>query len=240
MQNPMPSAVQPAQKLLASRLHTAILFGIVAVLLIVGVFNASQHITAKLAPTPGQTMKLALTMIAMQWMWVYFVYKGMRAHGRSILEFLGLGSLAPAKLAVDCAYAALAFAILYASSQGIDRIMPDEGSAGNNPFLASFPQGYVGAIVWILLSITAGVCEEIVFRGYLQRQLIGLTGSVGLGIVLQALTFGIGHAYEGANSVVSIAFHGLVLGLIAYRRGNIRAGIIVHAGWDILAGFGFI
>lgn len=240
MQNATPIAVNPTQTLLASRLHTSIFFGIVAVLVIVGVFNASQHVTAKLAPTPGQTMKLALFMIGMQWMWVYFVYKGMKAHVRSIFEFLGLNSLTTSKVIADSAYAALAFALLYACSQGIDRIMPDQGSASNNPFLAAFPSGAVGAIIWILLSITAGICEEIVFRGYLQRQLTGLTGSAAIAIVLQALTFGIGHAYEGTNSVVSISLHGLVFGMVAYRRCNIRAGIIAHANWDILAGFGII
>src|SRR6266850_8496454 len=38
--------------------------------------------------------------------------------------------------------------------------------------------------VWIALSITAGICEETVFRGYLQRQFMALTKSVPAGILL--------------------------------------------------------
>ena len=33
-------------------------------------------------------------------------------------------------------------------------------------------------LVWFCLSATAGICEEIIFRGYLQRQFAAFTGSM--------------------------------------------------------------
>ena len=40
------------------------------------------------------------------------------------------------------------------------------------------PQSLTEVLIWIGASITAGVCEEMAFRGYVQRQLHALSGSV--------------------------------------------------------------
>ena len=40
------------------------------------------------------------------------------------------------------------------------------------------PQSLLEVLIWIGLSITAGICEEMAFRGYLQQQLHALGGGV--------------------------------------------------------------
>jgi uncharacterized protein len=44
------------------------------------------------------------------------------------------------------------------------------------------PQSVVEILLWIAVSITAGVTEELVFRGYLQQQLRALSGSVSVAV----------------------------------------------------------
>jgi membrane protease YdiL (CAAX protease family) len=229
-----------SKNLLASPRHTLTLFGILTVLTVAGVLNSSKNITASHVPDPTQMIMNDLVMIGMLWLWAVFVYKGMKERGRSILEFFEFKSFTPTKLLGDCAYAALAFALIYACSIGVHHFLPDHTSQSNNPLLFSKPDGFLGVAVWLCISISAGISEEIVFRGYLQRQLASMTGRVGIAILAQGVVFGIGHAYEGLNSVLAIVLHGLVLGILAHWRGNIRAGIIEHAGWDILAGFGLL
>ena len=232
--------IENPKTLLASRRHTLTLFAIVTFLTVAGVLNASKNITATQAWDPVQMIKTDLIMIGMLWAWVWFVYKGMQEYGHSILDFFGSRSFTPAKLVSDFAWAALAFAVIYASSIGVHALLPEQAAESNNPLLSSTPTGVFGIAVWLCLSISAGICEEIVFRGYLQRQLTSVTGKVGIAILLQAIVFGIGHAYQGLSAVLAIVLHGLFLGILAKHRGNIRAGIIEHAGWDILAGFGLI
>ena len=232
--------IKNPKKLLASPRHTLILFGIVMILLVAGVLNVSNKPAVPHVPDPSQMIKTNLIMIAILWYWAFFIYKGMQGYGRSILEFFELKFFAPNKLISDCAYAVLAFALIYVCSYFVHTLLPDHASQSGNPILSSKPTGLFGVTAWICLSISAGICEEIVFRGYLQRQLSVMTGNVGVAILLQAILFGIGHAYEGLSSVVAIVLHGLILGILAKWRGNIRAGIIEHAGWDILAGFGLI
>src|SRR5439155_27093116 len=47
--------------------------------------------------------------------------------------------------------------------------------AANQSVRFLLPQSSMEMGLWILLSITAGICEEAIYRGYLQRQLGALT-----------------------------------------------------------------
>jgi len=229
-----------ARELLAPIGHTWKLFGIVMILLVLGVLNSSNDLTATQVPDPTRMIKADLIMLGMQWLWVYFIYRGMQQYERSILSFFEIDSITPGKLIGDIASAAVVFATIYGCTFAVDLMLPDHASNLNNPLISSRPNGLFGITLWLCLSISAGICEEIVFRGYLQRQLAAIAGRTAIAIALQAILFGVGHAYEGINSVVSISFHALAFGVCANWRGNIRAGVIAHAGWDILAGFGVI
>src|SRR5262249_17617621 len=90
--------------------------------------------------------------------------------------------------------------------------------------------------LWLVVATSAGVCEEIVFRGYLQRQLVAASGRVGWGIVGQAVLFGIGHNYQGYVNVVSISLLGLALGGVAAWRKSLRPTMIWHAWMDAIGG----
>jgi CAAX protease family protein len=98
------------------------------------------------------------------------------------------------------------------------------------------PHGGVEITVWIALSITAGICEETVFRGYLQRQFMALTRSVPAGILLAAVAFGAAHAYQGFRMVILIGLYGAMFRILAHWRGSVRPGMIAHAWQDSLGG----
>jgi membrane protease YdiL (CAAX protease family) len=88
------------------------------------------------------------------------------------------------------------------------------------------PHTMVEALAWIVVACTAGFVEEIVFRGYLQRQ---------TGVVLQAIAFGIAHGYQGVRSVIGITIIGLAFGIVANRRRSLVPGMLAHAGLDLYA-----
>ena len=93
-------------------------------------------------------------------------------------------------------------------------------------------------IVWILLSSTAGFCEEIIFRGYLQRQLASMLGNVWGGMLVSAAVFGLSHAYEGHRRMLLIAIYGALFGTLAILRKSLRPGMMAHAWHDSFAGVG--
>jgi uncharacterized protein len=99
-----------------------------------------------------------------------------------------------------------------------------------------FPHGNVEVALWIAVSVTAGICEEAIYRGYLQRQFTALTKNVPLGIILSALAFAGSHAYQGFRNVVQIGLLGVMAGILAHWRKSVRPGMFAHAIQDILGG----
>lgn len=86
------------------------------------------------------------------------------------------------------------------------------------------------------VSITAGVCEEIVFRGFLIHVLYGATGSLALALLLSSGAFGVAHAYQQPVGALRAALLGLILALPLAIEGTIVPSIIAHAAIDILSG----
>ena len=98
------------------------------------------------------------------------------------------------------------------------------------------PHGGAEIALWLALSVTAGICEEMIFRGYLQRQFMALTKSVPAGILLSGAAFGAAHAYQGFRMVILIGLYGTMFGILAHWRGSVRPGMIAHAWQDSLNG----
>lgn len=225
--------------LLASYKHTLHVMAICVILAVISAFNCTHTSAGDSATTPNQLHIFYVFMIGMEWLWVRFIYKGMKTYQRSILEFFGRHQLTLREFGKDVAYATLAFGVDYLCNASVVGLL-QHGAPPSDPLLPTLPVGLVAVTLWVCLSVTAGVCEEIVFRGYLQRQLTAITGRVGIAIVGQGILFGIGHGYQGSVAVISIMLNGIVMGALAAWRGNIRAGILEHATWDILAGFGIV
>jgi hypothetical protein len=84
--------------------------------------------------------------------------------------------------------------------------------------------------------VTVGVCEEVVYRGYLQTQLAAFTGRAGLAVVLQAALFGMAHGEQGLAVVVRFTLYGVVFGALARWRRSLLPGIAAHIGIDLASG----
>ena len=77
------------------------------------------------------------------------------------------------------------------------------------------PHSTLETIIWLIVAATAGFCEEVIYRGYLQKQIGAIAGSIWLGIVAQGIIFGASHGYEGPQRMVLIAVYGCMFGLLA-------------------------
>ena len=106
---------------------------------------------------------------------------------------------------------------------------------------AMLPQSPFEMVLWVPLSLTGGFCEEVIFRGYLQRQFSVLTRSFVGAIALQAIAFGLSHGYQGWKMMSIIAIYGACFGWLAHWRRSLRPGMLGHALQDtaggLLAGF---
>lgn len=91
--------------------------------------------------------------------------------------------------------------------------------------------------LWTLVSITAGICEEVFYRGYVFAYLIALTGWPLWAVVgLSSVAFGLAHAYQGPQGVVRTGTVGLILGAIYGMTGSLLLPVLLHAAIDLISG----
>jgi CAAX protease family protein len=95
--------------------------------------------------------------------------------------------------------------------------------------------GLLEVILAIAVAVSAGVCEEIVFRGYFQRQFRALSGNWVIAVVLQTTVFGIAHVYQNVRLASMLVLYGILFGVLELWRRSLRPGIIAHAWSDIAA-----
>lgn len=91
---------------------------------------------------------------------------------------------------------------------------------------------------WLLIftALTAGVVEELIFRGYLLPRLAGIFKSNIAAIIISSLLFGLLHYKYG--TVVNVAgpvFIGFVFAWHYNKYRNIRIVVVCHFLWDVLA-----
>jgi hypothetical protein len=98
------------------------------------------------------------------------------------------------------------------------------------------PVSGIEMVLFLILSISAGICEEFVFRGYLQQQFTRIGGRVWVGVALAALAFGAAHGYEGISGVLLIAAYGAMFGVLALFRRGLRTGMMAHVWHDSVSG----
>jgi CAAX protease family protein len=184
-----------------------------------------------------------LLTLGWEYLLVGFILWGARKQGVSLREIVGGKWNSPEDVLLDLgialgywicagmALAALSFALGLASPSQVAEVKKQLG--------ALLPQGGVELALWLVLSATAGFCEEIMFRGYLQRQFRAATRSTAAAIVLQAAVFGIAHAYQGGRRIILIAVYGALFGMLAAWRKSLRPGMLGHAMQDSFSGIAF-
>ena len=111
-----------------------------------------------------------------------------------------------------------------------------------------FSPSYQGiALVYAVLSmILVGYVEEMIFRGFLFRAMLGENKTM-VAIIVSAVTFGMGHIVNlftgqaGFETVMQIIFAiswGFILTMVCYKSGSIIPCIIAHSVIDALSLFG--
>jgi membrane protease YdiL (CAAX protease family) len=98
------------------------------------------------------------------------------------------------------------------------------------------PVGSTEVAAFAFVALTAGICEEILYRGWLVHFLGAVFGSIWIGVIAAAILFGIGHAYQGRQGMLATGFLGLVFGSMFVFVKSLVPGQALHAGIDLVNG----
>jgi len=85
------------------------------------------------------------------------------------------------------------------------------------------------------LSITAGICEELLYRGYLIWYVNSWLGLVPAAVIASVI-FGLGHAYQGPRGIVLTTMVGLFMSGVYALTGSLYPSMVIHALMDIYSG----
>ncbi len=85
------------------------------------------------------------------------------------------------------------------------------------------------------LSLTAGIVEEIVYRGYVFWYLAHFLPAWAV-VFVAALVFGVGHSYQGAANALRVTLVALAFGAYYLLTGSVWLPIVAHALLDLLQG----
>lgn len=119
----------------------------------------------------------------------------------------------------------------------VDIHHPDESLRQMKQVLGPvIPKSRLELGLFLSLTVFAGLFEEIIFRGYLQRQFGALAGNIYIGVIASGVLFGGAHGYQGPRLMVLIAVYGIFFGLLAVWRRSLRPGMIAHAWTDAISG----
>jgi membrane protease YdiL (CAAX protease family) len=175
-------------------------------------------------------------MIAREWVAALIVLLLWLASGR---PWSDLGLEAPAGrrffIASALTFAATAFLFFQLIPIGRSAAMRADLQTKLSGALAFLPRTDREMTTFGWLALTAGICEEIAFRGFLIWYLAAAFG-LPLAAVISAVLFGLAHAYQGRTGIVKTGIVGFVFTGLYLLSGSLWLPIVLHAAVDLSGG----
>jgi membrane protease YdiL (CAAX protease family) len=153
----------------------------------------------------------------------------------STLGFVGVGGTGFWICAALLAGGSVAMILSTKSSRQLSQSARDEQRAAFGDLGHFMPQDDRDLASFYRISVTAGIVEEIVFRGFV---LWYLTFFMGLwpAVLVSSIAFGLGHSYQGFSGIIRTGLIGLAFGTLFVVSGSIWLPIIGHILVDVLQG----
>src|SRR5262249_2295566 len=188
-------------------------------------------------PSVGSNERLALYASTILFQWTAAAIAAWRAwaHGLRI-EQLGLSAANRWEIIL----VAIAGAVVIGALQWLNlrRMGRMTTRIGHLRALAEriLPQSPKEIVLFSALAVTAGICEEFLYRGFAMASLTraGLpTWSV---VVISSILFGLAHLYQGRAGLVGTIALGLLFGTARILCNSLGAVVAWHSAVDLVAG----
>ncbi len=207
------------------------------------------------------TVLLIATLVEWRWVWPRFLKRlasgvsnvrvrfyhaavlGQWLVALSLIEFWAwrgrpwhwilLSPAAPLRLGIGMAFAVLLVGFLYwqrvevlKREEAIDKVRAQIESVAR--LLPHTPRERKA--FWIV-SATAGICEELLYRGFMIWYLALWMGPIAA-VIVSSLLFGLGHIYLGWSHIPKTALAGLLFACLALASGSLWPAVLLHAAID--------
>jgi len=189
-------------------------------------------------PHVGTMERLVLyaSTIGFQWLAVAVVAWRAWAHGYTA-EQLGLAIHGRTKILVASLVGAATIAILqWLNLRRMGRLPAK--ARGSMQAIAEriLPHSTIELLPFLALAITAGLCEEFLYRGFAMAVLAKLGSSAWAAVLISSIFFGLAHLYQGRGGFFSTLVIGTVFGTCRIAYNSLVPVIFWHSAVDLVAG----
>jgi membrane protease YdiL (CAAX protease family) len=189
------------------------------------------------ATTKEDRLALYATTMAFQWMASGIILWRATAHGLGAWQ-LGVGISHPfTTLVLAVGLTAL---VLLNQIVGLKKLATQPAaSQGLVPQLAQklFPQDSSERLAFFALVVTVAVCEEFIYRGFVQKVFQNLAdGQAYAAVIGSAALFALGHLYQGRRGLASTFTVGILFSTAAAISSSLLPSIAAHFAADLTAG----
>lgn len=226
---PTQAEVDRPYRAIAPAWHTAVVLVVMLGLSFAGAVNRGL---SPMGRAHGRALGYVVVMV-FEWAVVAFIWWGISRRGVDMHELVGGRWVRALDFLRDLGIAIGFLIIAQLVLSGLGHLLK---ATPNQAIRNLLPQSGIEIALFLMLAATAGFCEELIFRGYLQRQFAALTQAATGAIVLQGIAFGLGHGYQGWRYMLLIAVFGTMFGLLAYWRRSLRPGMLAHFLQDGVGG----
>lgn len=189
-------------------------------------------------PPAGTAAKLRLYGATMAWQWVAFGVVAWRASARGMTAVqLGLAE----GFSGPVAAVTLVGTIFLAAFQWFNLRRLGRMNGAVPEFMRKLasrilPTDAVEFPPYAALAVTAGVCEEFLYRGFVMAALGTAGVRTFLVVILSALLFGWAHAYQGRSGMMGTTLLGVLFAAARLAYNSLLPVIVWHAVVDLVAG----
>lgn len=181
---------------------------------------------------PGLRMAAYRSSITRQWLMVVLALGVLVAAGIPLTD---VGLAPEVRFFSDLAPGLVLLVALAAGLALLLRRWPAARDRVLRPVAALLPRTTAERRLFAAVAVTAGVAEEVVFRGFLLVYLTEVVPqtSVGVAMVVSSVLFGLAHTYQGALGVLLTGIAGYWLAGLFVLTGSLVLPVVVHALVDL-------
>lgn len=196
-----------------------------------------QRLLALPSTTSRERIRLYLFSILTQWTITGLVAWRALARGLTPVE-MGLRVQPMAELLIFALGGAAAFAVVHWFN--LRRV-----GRSKNPTVERvraiaqriFPHSDREVAFFCGLAVTAGICEEFLYRGFVMGSLSHGGFPAWLTLLVSSVLFGLAHTYQGRGGMIGTLLLGTVFGLVRILYDSLVPVVFWHAAIDVVAGF---
>ena len=213
----------------------AILFFLAAVVPFLGK-RRMRRLLAQEKTTKRDRLRLYASTVVSQWLIVSIILWRAKVHRLSLAE-LGLAlPHVPLAIGVTVVLSALILTNQLLSLRQL-ALHPSEAPRMMTQMAARiFPQDTTERAAFVAVVTTVAICEEIIYRGFVQALFQELSGVALLAILGSGALFAIAHLYQGRRGVGATFVIGLLFSAVRWWTGTLLPPVISHFIADVTVG----